>query len=453
MDLLQERPAKLFGRYLLPSVSATLVTSVYIIVDTIMIGRGVGADALVALNLILPLFSLLFAFGMLFGVGGGVQYSVAQGAGDEKRACEAFSSALACALAVSAVLTLLGILFLRPFAFLLGADESNIGMVLKYGGYIAPFAPAFVFSTFFQSFVRNDRGPRRAMAAVLSGAVANIVFDYILIFRFRMGMAGGAVATVIGNALTVLILLTHFLSAENQLRFSRAAVSVKMIGQIVFCGAPSFLVEAAAGIVTFSFNRQILNYIGKNGVVIYSVIANCAIVCMSLFNGVSQAAQPILAANYGGGLFKRVLAVRRMAFAAILLLGTFLASAAYWMPESLISLFVEPTSALFAQGVPVLRIYFPAFLPMGLNLLLSTYFQSVVRPVPSLVVTLLRGVALPILLVVLLPIVFGGQAIWMAVLLSEVATLATGALLLLRHPAADGVIGRAPISRHEKGSR
>ncbi|WP_268875359.1 MATE family efflux transporter, partial [Intestinibacillus massiliensis] len=93
MDLLRERPAKLFGRYLLPSVSATLVTSIYIIADTIMIGRGVGADALVALNLVLPLFSLLFAFGMLFGVGGGVLYSVAQGAGDGARARSAFSTA------------------------------------------------------------------------------------------------------------------------------------------------------------------------------------------------------------------------------------------------------------------------------------------------------------------------------------------------------------------------
>ncbi|MGE4548807.1 MAG: MATE family efflux transporter [Intestinibacillus sp.] len=433
MDLLRERPAKLFGRYLLPSTSATLVTSIYIIADTVMIGRGVGAEALVALNLILPLFAVLFAFGMLFGVGGGVQYSVAQGAGDEKRAREAFSSALVCVAAAAAVLTVLCTLLLRPLCFALGADGNNIEMVLEYGAWIAHFAPVFLFSSFLQAFVRNDRDPRRAMAAVLSGAVVNIVLDYILIFWCHMGLTGGAVATVIGNGLTVLILLTHFLSRDNRIRFSRSAVSPGMAARIASCGAPSFLIEAAAGIVTFSFNRQLLRYIGRSGVVIYSVIANCALVCMSLFNGVSQAAQPILAANYGGGLTARVLEVRRMGIVTVLLFGVALASAAYWMPETLIALFVEPTPALTAQGVPVLRIYFPAFLPMGLNLFLSAYFQSVVRPTPSLVITVLRGVALPILLVVVLPLLFGGQAIWTAVLLGELLTLAVALFLLRRH--------------------
>ena len=133
MDLLRERPAKLFGRYLLPSIGATLVTSVYIIADTVMIGRGVGADALIALNLILPLFAVLFAFGMLFGVGGGVQYSVAQGAGDENQACAAFSTALVCVVVTGATLVVLCTVLLRPLCFALGADGRNIDMVLEYG--------------------------------------------------------------------------------------------------------------------------------------------------------------------------------------------------------------------------------------------------------------------------------------------------------------------------------
>ncbi|MCB6365161.1 MATE family efflux transporter [Intestinibacillus massiliensis] len=432
MDLLRERPAKLFGRYLLPSVSATLVTSIYIIADTIMIGRGVGADALVALNLVLPLFSLLFAFGMLFGVGGGVLYSVAQGAGDGARARSAFSTALAAAAVTAAVLAVLATLFLRPLAFALGADGTNIGMVLEYGSYMAHFAPVFLFSTFLQAFVRNDRDPKRAMAAVLGGAVLNIIFDYIFIFHLGMGMAGGAAATVMGNTLTVLLLLTHFLSAGNGLRFSRKAVSRKMLGQILPCGAPSFLIEGAAGIITFSFNHQLLRYIGRGGVVIYSVIANCALVCMSLFNGVSQAAQPVLAANYGAKLYGRVYAVRRMGVLTVLAFGVLLASTAYWMPQVLIGLFVEPDAALLAEGVPVLRTYFPAFVPMGLNLFFSTYFQSVVRPAPSLTVTVLRGIALPLLFVLALPALFGGQAIWLAVPLTELATLVAGLVLLRR---------------------
>lgn len=432
MDLLKERPAKLFGRYLIPSVSATLVTSIYIIADTMMVGKGIGADALVALNLVLPLFSFLYALGMLFGVGGGVQYSVAQGAADKERARQAFSSALACAVGAAVVITLVLNLFLQPIAFLLGADANNIEMVLEYATYIVRFAPAFLFSNFLQAFVRNDGDPRRAMVAVLAGAVTNIILDYILIFKMNRGLAGGAAATVVGNILTVLILLTHFISEKNHIHFSKSAIDRGMVGQITACGAPSFLIEAAAGIVTFSFNRQLLRYIGQSGVVIYSVIANCALVCMSLFNGVSQATQPVIAANYGGGLADRVAQVRRLGIITVLLLGVVLSSTAYWMPRVLIGLFVKPTPELLAQGIPVLRIYFLAFLPMGFNLFFGAYLQSIVRSAPALIIMILRGVLLPIAFVIVLPVLFGGNAIWVAVLLSELLTFVVGFILFRR---------------------
>lgn len=430
IDLLHDDPKRLFGRYLLPSVSATFVTSIYIIVDTIMIGRGVGADALVALNLVLPVFSLLFAFGMLFGVGGGVLLSVANGAGDTARAKSAFSTALTGAAVLAAVLTIAGTVFLRPLAFMLGADVGNIDMVLEYGAYVVHFAPIFVFSTFLQAFVRNDRDPKRAMAAVLAGALFNIVFDYIFIFPMGMGMAGGALATVMGNTLTVGILLTHFRSPQNSIRFSLRAVSWSMLAQIIPSGAPSFLIEGAQGLVTFSFNRQLLRYLGSFAVVIYGIIANCAIVCMSLFNGVSQASQPVIAANFGAKQMERVRVVRRLGLTVALGLGLVLASTAYWMPDVLIGLFVKPTQQLYTQGIPVLRIYFLAFVPMGINLFLSTYFQSLVHPAKSLTVTLLRGVALPLVLVLALPAVFGAGAIWLTVPLTETITLITGLALL-----------------------
>lgn len=432
IDLLRDDPKRLFGRYLLPSVSATFVTSIYIIVDTIMIGRGVGAEALVALNLVLPVFSLLFACGMLLGVGGGVLMSVAHGADDEPRAKAVFSTALAAAVALAVVLTVAGSVLLTPLSTLLGADDTNRTMVLAYGAYVVHFAPIFLFSTFLQAFVRNDRDPKRAMVGVLSGAAANIVLDYVFIFPMGMGMAGGAAATVIGNALTVVILLTHFASKRNTMRFSRRAISWSALRQIVPCGASSFLIEGAQGIVTFSFNRQLLRYLGTGAVVIYGIIANCAIVCMSLFNGVSQAAQPVLAANYGARLPERVRVVRRFGTCVVLGLGVVLASTAYWMPQVLIGLFVEPTAALYASGTPILRLYFLAFVPMGLNLFLSTYFQSIVRPAQSFAVTVLRGVVLPLALVLALPAVFGAGAIWFTVPATELLTLALGLALLRR---------------------
>lgn len=434
LDLLKDNPKKLFAKYLLPSVSATFVTSIYIIVDTMMIGRGVGANALVALNLVIPIFSILFAIGMLFGVGGGVLVSIAHGAKDENGACTAFSTAFLSMLTVAAIALLLCSAFLQPLCYFLGATPENLAMMLEYGAYIAHFAPVFIFSTFFQAIVRNDREPSRAMVAVLSGAVANIVLDYLFIFIMNMGMTGGAVATVLGNALTVLILLTHFLSPHNTMKLRLRQFSGPMLLRIISSGAPSSLIEGATGIVTLSFNRQLIKYLGEIAIIIYGIVTNCGIVCISLFNGIAQAAQPLLAANFGAKLYHRVMAFRRTGLFFAFVLGLLLASTAWWMPNILISLFVEPTPALFTQGIPVLRLYFIAFIPMGLNLFCGTYFQSVMRPAQALTIMTLRGVFLPLLFVFLLPPLFGGSIIWCVMPLNELLVLALGFMLMRRNP-------------------
>lgn len=431
MDLLRDPAGRLFSRYLAPSVSASLVTSIYILADTVMIGRGVGAEALAALSLVLPLFAMLFAVGMLFGAGGGVLYSVARGAGDDKRADAVWSTSLVCVSVLAVVLTVLCTALLTPICRLLGADGSNMAMVREYAVFVATGAPFFIFSTFLQAFVRNDRDPKRSMAAVLIGSAVNIVFDYIFIFPLGMGMTGGAAATVMGNAVTVIVLLTHLRVPTNQLHFRRRMAGGAMAGSIVAAGAPSFLIEAATALTMFSFNRQLLRYLGHMGVVVYGVIANYAIVLQSLFNGVGQAAQPIIAANFGASQFARVHAVRRMGLGVVLLIGT-AAVAVFWAaPDMLVRLFVVPDDGLLAMARPALRLYAPAFVPYGVNLFLAVYLQSVVRAMPALLIMVLRGVALPLAFVLLLPALWGGEAIFAAVLLAEGVTSAAAAVLLL----------------------
>ncbi|MBP3310688.1 MAG: polysaccharide biosynthesis C-terminal domain-containing protein [Butyricicoccus sp.] len=431
LDLLRDAPRSLYIKYLTPSISASLVTSIYLLADTIMIGRGCGAEALAALNLVLPLFAMLFACGMLFGVGGGVLYSVARGSGDEQRAQHVWSTAVLLATAAAIVLTVFGFACFRPLCYALGADDTNLAMVMKYAIFVVAGAPVFVFSTFLQAFVRNDRDPKRAMAAVLSGSAVNIVFDYIFIFPMKLGLTGGAAATVMGNTLTVFVLLTHLRTPQNGLHFSRRAVQLRAAGEIVAAGAPSFFIEAATGLITFTFNRQILRYLGHLGVVAYGVVANYALVMQSLFNGTGQAAQPIMAANYGAEQPARVRAVQRMGLVTVLVFGALAVACSVLLPVSMTALFVELSDALLALSIPAIRMYFPAFVPLGINLFLTTYLQAVVRPGPALVIMILRGVALPVAFAVVLPVLFGGQAIFAAVLCAEVITCAAAIVLTI----------------------
>lgn len=423
MNLLHEDTKKLFFKYLLPSISATLVTSIYVLADTIMIGKGVGQAGLAVLNFILPIFTLFFGTGLLLGVGGAVLMSVANGMGDKKLANTYFTHSVLGGGIIAVLFMVLGLIFLEPIGYLLGCTEANIELFTSYGKYLVGFCPVFVFSSLLQAYVRNDGAPKRAMVAVISGGVTNIILDYIFIFILGMGMAGGAIATVIGSVTSVTILLTHFRSKQNTMKLLKGSMQLHVINKIIHSGLPSFLIEVASGLVILVFNLQLLKYIGEVGVVVYSIMANSAIVAMSLFNGVSQGAQPIMATNYGAKQNERVLSVRRLGSIVVLLIGIVLCLFGLLFPETVVKIFIEPTAEVLEMARGALRIYFIAFIMMSLNIFYSTYFQSILKPKISLIICLLRGVILCIILVFILPIFMGVTGIWLVMPITELITV------------------------------
>lgn len=434
VNLLEDPVRKLFLKYLMPSISATLVTSIYILADTLMIGRGVGPIGIAALNLLLPLFSLFFGTGMLFGVGGGVLLSISKGKGDEQGAREYFTVALGLAFVTGIFyLTAFHLLF-DPVTRFLGRNASMDAYVREYGRILITGAPIFLFSSFFQAFVRNDRAPKVAMAAVISGGVTNVVLDYIFIFPMNMGMRGAALATVIGSVLTLGILFSHLCSKENTLKLT-AKASWSKAGEVVVNGLASFLLEMCNGIVTFLFNRQLLSYVGDLGVVVYGIISNSALIVASINNGISQAVQPILATNYGAGKWERLKETKRQGEITAAIAGLLFVSVGLVLPALVTEAFVAPTEEILTMSVLAVRIYFISFLAMGFNMLYSTWFQSVMKPGKSMILCLLRGLVLNSLLVFVLPMVFGVTGIWMAMPGAEFLTLAVGVVLLKRYPA------------------
>lgn len=422
-QFLTEKPLRLFLSYLVPSISATLVTSIYILADTVIVGRGVGAVGIAALNLVLPVFSVYMGTGVLFGVGGSVLFSINRGRGDEKKAREYFTVALMLALAVGVLYIFLFRVFFDPITYFLGRNEVTDVYVQDYGKYLMGFPPVFLMSAFLQAFVRNDGDPRRAMAGVMAGGVTNVVLDCVFVFPMGMGMGGAALATVIGSSLTVVILLTHFVSKKNTLRLVRPTGFFTKCREIVHYGFSNFLLEESSGIVIFLFNRQLLTYVGDLGVMAYSIVSNCALIVNSINNGISQATQPILAVNFGAGRRDRVSAAARYGATAAGVAGVLFTVIGLLFPRQLTYLFVEPTPELLAMAVKAVRIYFLSFLFLGLNVLFSTYFQSIMKPGFSMAICLMRGFVLTSVLVMALPLVFGVDGIWAVMVITEFATL------------------------------
>ncbi len=420
---LTKAPARLFLSYLLPSVSATLVTSVYILADTLMIGRGVGPSGLAALNLLLPIFSVFMGTGILFGVGGSVLFSVSRGRGEERLSKEYFTAALLLILGVGIVYILVLAAYFDPITTFLGKNQATRGYVWEYGRFLMAVPQVFLLSAFLQAFVRNDGAPRLAMAGVVAGGILNVILDYVFIFLMDMGMSGAAFATVLGSALTVLVLCTHFLSEKNTLRLIWPETILKKCGQIIFHGFSSFLLEESSGVIILLFNRQLLAYVGEQGVTVYGIISNSALVVQSVNNGICQAVQPILAANFGAGFSKRVAAAARYGMITAAVSGIVFTCLGLCFPEGIAGLFVELTPEIRAMAKNAVSLYFLSFLFLGINMVAATYFQSVMRPGLAMGICLLRGFVLSSILVMILPALWGVDGIWGVMLITEALTL------------------------------
>lgn len=429
-NLTDESVSKLFFRYLIPSICGTMVTSIYVLADTIIIGKGIGIDAMAALNIVLPLFNLFFGSGLLFGVGGSVLMSIARGKKDDNTGCRYFSIAFMLNLIACIVLTALFSVFLKPIVRVLGATDVTMPYILEYAPYIIGGLVFFSFSSFLQTFVRNDGAPKLSMIAVITGGVTNIILDMLFVFTFGMGMAGAAIASVIGSVVTVFILTWHFFSKNNGLHFYFKGVRFKDIALIFNNGITSFFLEISSGIVMFVFNLQILKYIGDIGISLYGVITNTVIVVNCLCNGVNQAAQPLISVNFGAGFINRVNDVKKIGMRVAFIICSFIALAGFIVPDFFTYLFMNPNEEILMMSKSAIRIYFAGFFAMGINMFATGYLQSTLKPLQSLILCLCRGCFLSILFVFILPIIFGTKGIWLAMPFAEFVSVIMACIFL-----------------------
>lgn len=428
-DFIEKPVNHLFFHYLIPAICATMVTSIYVLADTIIIGKGIGATAVAALNIALPVYNVFFGFGLLFGVGGSVLMSIHRGSGNKEKADAFFTMSLLLNGVIWAAATVLCVIFMEDIAWLLGATDETIGYIMDYIPCIIWGAGVFLFSSFLQTFIRNDGAPKLSMNAVIAGGVTNIILDYIFVYPMDMGMFGAALATVIGSTLTVVILVTHFFSKKNQLCFSVKNMRLAYIREIFVNGFTSFIIEAASGFTIFVFNQQLLKYFGNTGITVYGIICNTAIVVISLCKGIEQAAQPILSINYGAGLTKRLLRVQSLSIRTSLIVCAVPVILGFVVPNLFTYIFIHPDASILAMSAPAIRIYFSGFIFLGVNMVFICYFQSVAKAAASLTLCLLRGCVLITAFVWLLPSFIGSSGIWFAFPAAEFVTMLIGIVI------------------------
>ena len=424
-----------FCRYVALSTAGTLGFSLYVIVDTFFISVAAGTVGLTALNLFIPFYNIIFALAAMVGVGASIRYSVLKGSGDEAQADTYFTNAVFWGLLLSVPFVLIALTATPAVMTLLGAEGEILTAGVPYARLVLFFSPAFMLNHILGNFVRNDGDPSVVTAANLSGSFFNVVFDYLLIFPCGMGFKGAALATGLSPLVSMAVMSLHLQRGRNHLRF-RGGPSVRRLLRACQVGFNAFVTEIAGGVITLSFNYLILGLAGNIGVAAYGVITNISAVVVSIFNGISVGAQPLISDSRGRGDQKAVRLFRRLTF------GTDFAAAA--LIYGLIFVFAEPLAGLFnsqnsealmAYAVPGLRLYFTGSLFASLNIAGGSYFSASEQAGPAFWISILRGFVLILAAVFLLSALFGLTGIWVSYGAAEAAALLVTAGFLVREKA------------------
>ena len=416
----KENTLQEFGKYVSQSVLSQLGVSCYILADTYFISKGVGADGLTALNLAIPVFSVMNGCGFMLGIGSGTKYGIMKGTGNEKRGDVLFTSSLCVVTVLAVIFMLIGLLAADPITVLVGANAEVYDMTRTYLQVILLFSPMFMINNLLGAMIRNDGNTSLAMTAMLSGCLFNIVFDYIFVFPMGLGLFGAVLATAVAPIISILILLQHFMKKKNQFRLIRVRPDVSLVASAAGLGVPSLVTEVSSGLVIAVFNLLILGLAGNVGVAAYGVVANISIVVIAIYNGIAQGVQPLLSREYGRSQEKNVHRFLSWAMMLTVILAMVIYVGIYWNADVIAMIFNSGRDMdLQRIAVEGLKIYFTACPFVGANILLAIYFAATDQAAPAQMISLLRGLIVIIPLAFIMANVAGLTGVWMTFPLTE----------------------------------
>ena len=423
---------KQFFKYVSQNIFGLLGTSCYILADTYFIAQAAGTDGVTLLNLCLPIYNLIFAFGSMIGLGAATRYAILRAQGDA-RAQRYFSNAIFSVCILAVPFMLVGIFRPDGLLRLMGGDADIVALGMNYARIFLMFTPFFMCNYVVASFVRNDGDPSLAMVATLSGSLFNVVFDYIFIFPMGLGLPGAALATAISPILSIAVCSAHFIKKSNTITFVRKTPSVRLLAQSCQLGISGFVGELSSGVTTTVFNFLLLRLAGNVAVAAYGVVANFALVATAIFNGVAQGAQPLVSQCYGKNEMAGARKLLLLGCGTALGLAALLYGVVFGYTDALTALFNSENSALMAEFAHSgMRIYFVGYFFAGCNIVAAGYLGAVNRPAEASITSLCRGMVAIVVCSLVLSALFGMNGVWAAFPVSEAITLALTVFLLKR---------------------
>ena len=419
-------------RFSLPSIVMMVFTSIYGVVDGYFVSNYTGKTPFAAVNLIMPFLMILGGVGFMFGTGGGALIAKTMGEGKAEKADKLFSMTVFASILCGLVLTAVGLLFLRPFARLMGAEGELLENSLLYGTINLIALPFYILQYEFQCLFATAEKPKLGLYVTVASGVANMVLDWLLVAVLPFGLAGAAAATATSQFIGGVFPLIYFARKNSsRLHLTRCRLELRPLGRICANGSSELMGNISMSLVNMLYNVQLMQYVGEDGIAAYGVLMYVSMIFQAIFIGYSVGTAPIVSYHYGAQNREELKSLLRKAIFIVAIAALCMFAAGELLAAPLSRLFVAYDEELLQMTTHAFAIFSFSFLFSGFVINGSSFFTALNDGLTSALISFLRTLVFQVAAVLLFPLLWGLDGLWFSIVAAEImAVLATIFFLL-----------------------
>ena len=421
-------------RFTLPSIAMMIFTSVYGVVDGFFVSNFAGKTPFSAVNLIMPFLMIVATVGFMFGTGGTAIVAKTLGEGKKEKANQYFSLFVYVAFVLGVIFAIVGIVFIRPVSVWLGAEGELLENCVVYARIILAALPFYVLQLLFQSFFPAAEKPQLGLAVTVSAGVTNMVLDAVLVILLPQAykLAGAAIATAMSQIVGGVIPLFYFFRKNSSiLRLGKTTFDGKAILKACANGSSEFMSNVSMSVVGMLYNLQLLKYAGENGVAAYGVMMYVSMIFSAAFIGYSIGVAPVISYHNGAQNDQESKGLLRQSLMMIGAFGIGMVAAAELSALPLARIFVGYDAELMALTVSGFKIFALSFVFMGFAIFSSGFFTALNDGLTSALISFLRTLVFEVAAVLLLPLIWGIDGVWISIVVAEVMAVGISAVFLV----------------------
>ena len=407
-------------KFTLPTIIMMIFTSIYGVVDGVFISNFAGNNAFASINLIMPAIMIIGTIGFMMGTGGSAIISKTLGEGDKEKANKQFSLLIYTEIILGIISTIIGILLLKTVVKLLGATDEMMADCLNYGRILLIGMTAFILQNSFQSFMVVAEKPKFGLIISIISGIINMFLDFLLIYVFKLRVAGAAIATVTSQTVGALIPLIYF-SRKNDtsLKLGKTKFDLSTIAKTCSNGSSEMVTNLSMSLVNILFNMQLMKLAGANGVSAYGIIMYVGFIFVGTYMGYSVGTAPIIGYHYGSDNKEELKNLLSKSLKLLGVIAVIMTCLAEILAKPLASIFVGYDKELLELTIKAIRLYSLSYLISWFNIFTSSFFTALNNGLVSALISFLRTLLFQVAMVLILPAIFDINGIWLSVTVAE----------------------------------